>query len=97
MDDHFDTRSWRHERRSNRFVSKTAILLAIARMPPRDVYGGLLRHAQSKGSKKAAGWTSHMFKEIYGTWPRPQDKGPPTEPTTELQKWIAMRPKRSKR
>jgi hypothetical protein len=39
---------------------------------PAAVYGGLLHYAQAKNYK--AGWAAHSFKEIFGTWPRPQDR-----------------------
>ena len=60
---------------------------------PRRIYAGLLHH--TRGQRWKDGSASHLFKEIYGMWPRDQDKGPPAEPPAELKAWIALLPKRS--
>ena len=60
-----------------------ARLLTVLRLEPKRVYGGLLWHAGEQ--KWKPGWAWHAFKEIYGTWPRAQDRGPPTRPPPELE------------
>jgi hypothetical protein len=87
----------RGEAQTRRRARQVEVLVMLHAMTPREVYGGLFGYTQSRGSPKAAGWTSHMFKEIYGTWPRKQDRGPPTEPPGVILEWISMRPKKSKR
>ena len=89
------TRAYRRARRCRRLARRTGDLLAIAAaMSPRDVYCGLLWYAQHRRSKD--GWAAYAFLEIYGAWPRPQDRGEPVRPPIELEEWISTRPKRKK-
>jgi hypothetical protein len=73
-------------------VDKT-LLIAIKDTGSKNVYGGLLWYSQLRGWKQ--GWAAFVFKEIFGVWPRPQDK---TEPIciigSDLEEWV-MRRKRS--
>jgi hypothetical protein len=68
------------------------LLLALLRLGPKHVYAGLLWVQQDRNY--ARGWVGHAFREIFGTWPRPQDKGAPAQPPVELEAWISARPKR---
>jgi hypothetical protein len=72
-----------------------ALLLALVRLGPKRVYAGLLGHARHHRFKD--GWAAHAFKEIFGTWPRPQDRGQPTRPPVELEEWVSGRPRRKRR
>jgi hypothetical protein len=76
-------------------LDRDAALRGCLHHGPRRIYTGLLHHTREQKWKD--GSASHMFKEIYGMWPRNQDKGPPMPPPIELRAWIALRPKRSKR
>ena len=76
-------------------VDRDAARQACLRHGAKRIYAGLLHHTRKQGWKD--GSASHMFKEIYGTWPRDQDKGPPMEPPPAISEWISLRPKRSKR
>lgn len=75
-------------------ADRDAAQQACLRHGPKRIYAGLLWHTRQRKWKD--GSASHLFKEIYGTWPRDQDKSPPMPPPIELQAWISMRPKRSK-
>jgi hypothetical protein len=75
-------------------VQKTNNLLAIAATSPREVYCGLLWYARHRRWKD--GWAAHAFREIYGMWPRSQDKGEPARLSPELEAWISTRPKKWK-
>lgn len=68
------------------------LMIRIRREGPRRVYAGLLWYAQLRDFKP--GWASFCFKEIFGTWPRPQDKGHPVQwLNIDLELWIAKRKK----
>lgn len=72
--------------------STDVLLQDIRRLGPRVVYGGLLWYARFRGWKE--GWAAHAFKEIFGTWPRPQDRGEPICMIgTELEEWVVRRKK----
>jgi hypothetical protein len=64
---------------------------------PSAVYAGLLMYAQTHhkrdGSPYDPGWAAHSFKEIYGTWPRPQDRRvePKALPNFLIEEWAAGR------
>jgi hypothetical protein len=62
---------------------------------PKSVYAGLLGHARAR--KYSDGWAYFKFIEIFGSEPRQQDRGPPVPPPPELQAWIALLPKPSKK
>jgi hypothetical protein len=68
-----------------------ARLLALVRLGPKGVYAGLLWVQRDKNHDP--GWIGHTFREIFGTWPRPRDKGAPVRPPVELLEWIRMRKK----
>jgi hypothetical protein len=58
---------------------------------PAATYAGLLHYAQTKNYNP--GWAAHSFREIFGTWPRPQDrKAEATAPPDFLiEEWAARR------
>jgi hypothetical protein len=64
---------------------------------PRAVYAGLLMYAQTHhkrdGSPYDPGWAAHAFREIYGTWPRSQDRNvePKALPNYLIEEWTAGR------
>jgi hypothetical protein len=75
-------------------ADRDAALQACLHHGPQRVYAWLLRHVREQGWKDGA--ASHMFREIYGAWPRDQDKGSPMPPPIELRAWIALRPKKAR-
>jgi hypothetical protein len=79
-------------RRTNRHAQRVALTLDLYEMSPREVYCGLVWLQRSKGFHPK--FPLAAFRELYGTWPRPQDKGEPAPPPFELEEWLAMRPKR---
>jgi len=90
----------RCEKRFDRVAEKARVLLAIAAMIPRDVFGELHGYTLSRKPDKpdkAFYWARFMFKDIYSIFPRNQDIGEPREPSDVVLQWISMRPKRSKR
>lgn len=62
---------------------------------PTPVYAGLLAYAQRRGWKP--GWAAFAFKEIFGVWPRRQDRVEPAMLGDFLiEDWVALRPKRKR-
>jgi hypothetical protein len=86
------------ERRLNQLVRESkrkALATYLRQHGPKAVFAGMLWYALNQHSEKAEGYASHLFRELYGIWPRPCDRGEPDEfPGTELEEWIALRPKR---
>jgi len=82
-------------------TGRAQILVAIAAMAPRDVYGELLGYTVSKKPdklEKATWWAKFMFRDLFGCLPRPQDQGEPKKPSGVLLEWIlTMRPKPPKK
>jgi hypothetical protein len=76
-------------------AERDAALQGCLHYGPQRIYSGLLHHTRGQGWKD--GSASHLFKDIFGMWPRDQDRGPPAEPPAELKDWIALLPKKSKR
>ena len=70
---------------------------ALLRLGPKLVFSGFLWHAQQSGSQKAAGYAAHLFREVYGEWPRSRDRTAAPQRVDAVQAWISKRPKRSKR
>lgn len=75
-------------------VNREDALRGCMRHDPRRIYGGLLHHSRERRWKD--GWAYYKFIAIYGFKPRPEDRGPPMPPPTELEDWISLLPKRSK-
>jgi hypothetical protein len=74
---------------------RDVLLGEVLRLGPTAVYRGLLGHARDLGFND--GWAAHAFKEIFGAWPRPQDRAEPTLPPVEVEEWIASRARRRRR
>jgi hypothetical protein len=74
-----------------RDARRNEVLEELLGTGPRSVYAGLLMYARTK--KYNPGWAAHAFKEIYGTWPRPQDRRvePQALPNFLIEEWAARR------
>ena len=90
--------SWRHTVAvSNglvRAARRNELLGEMLKAGPAATYSGLLHYAQAKNYNP--GWAAHSFKEIFGTWPRPQDrKAEPTPlPNFLIDEWAASHKRR---
>jgi hypothetical protein len=89
------TAEYRRERRFRRLANQADVLLALAGMSPREIYCGLLWYARHGPHRRwkdesAAG----AFRDLFGMWPRPQDKGAPVQPPVELEQWVIARQRR---
>jgi hypothetical protein len=69
----------------------------LLHLGPKIVFAGCHWHAQQSGSQKAAGYAAHLFREVYGEWPRSRDRTAAPQRVDAVQAWISKRPKRSKR
>jgi hypothetical protein len=73
-------------------------LLQLCRLERRAVYAGCLDYAMRRRSPKAAGFAANLFKDIFGTWPQPRDRGPPAPlPDRLIDEWVADRKKTTAR
>jgi hypothetical protein len=55
----------------------------------------LVKHAESRGWKP--GWAAHAFKEIFGVWPRREDRGELVQIEDSLiERWVSGRPKKKR-
>jgi hypothetical protein len=91
------TRAYRRDRRFQRLANQAEILRTLAGMSPGEVYAGLLSYARNRRPRRwKDGWAACVFKEIYGIWPRPQDKTEPACGPVELEEWINARRRRPK-
>jgi len=94
--------SWRHAKAVSgglvRAARRNELLGELLKIGPADVYAGCLDFAIRSGSQKARGYASHLFREIFGTWPRPQDRSEPKAlPDFLIELWVAGRkPKRGR-
>ena len=81
-------------RRIERRWQRAATLNRLYDAGPAATYAGLLHYAQAKNYNP--GWAAHSFKEIFGTWPRPQDrKAEPTPlPNFLIDEWAASHKRR---
>jgi hypothetical protein len=89
------TPAYRRARRCQRLAHKTSNLLALAAMSLREIYCGLLWYARHGPHRR---WKDEFaacaFRDIFGVWPRPQDKAEPARPPIELEEWINTRQRR---
>lgn len=70
--------------------------LVVRQYSPQEVYGALLWYADFM--KWQPGWAAHCFKEIYGTWPKDNERGDQMVCIgTVIEKWIAQRPKKARK
>ena len=73
-----------------RDARRNEVLEELLGTGPRAVFGGLLWHAQSKNYNP--GWAAHAFKEIFGIWPRQEDRTEAaTLPGDLIEQWAAQR------
>ena len=92
--------SWRYVRAVSggllRDARRNELLGELLKIGPSRVYAGCLDFTLRSGSKKAPGYAAHLFREIFGTWPRPQDRIEPNPlPDFLIEEWVAGRkPKR---
>jgi hypothetical protein len=92
--------SWRHTRAVSgglvRDARRNEVLGELLRIGPSKVYAGCLDFAIRSGSQKAAGYAAHLFREVFGTWPRPQDRIEP-EPLPDflIEEWVAGRKRKT--
>jgi hypothetical protein len=86
---------YRRERRFRRLAHEADVLIALAGFAPGEIYGGLLwyaRHGPHRRWKDE--YAACAFREIFGTWPRPRDKGAPVRPPVVLEEWVIARQRR---
>jgi hypothetical protein len=77
-------------KRIERRWQRAAILERLYAAGPAATYAGLLHYALAKNYNP--GWAAHSFREIFGTWPRPQDRvGPKPLPGFLIEEWVAGR------
>jgi hypothetical protein len=93
--------SWRHAKAVGtglvRAASRNELWGKLLAIGPRAVYGGALDFALRSRSEKPAGYAAHLFKDAFGTWPRPCDRGPPAPlPDFLIEEWAATRTKRNR-
>jgi len=84
---------YRAVNRIERRWRRAATLERLYDAGPAATYAGLLHYAQAKNYKP--GWAAHSFKEIFGTWPHPQDRiAPKALPNFLIDEWAARRERR---
>jgi hypothetical protein len=87
--------SWRYVQAVSGGLVRTArhneLLGDMLKAGPAATYAGLLHYAQTKNYNP--GWAAHSFKEIFGTWPRPQDRKGEARPLPDflIEEWAARR------
>jgi hypothetical protein len=80
-----------------RDARRDEVLEALSAAGPTAVYAGLLAYALGRNYK--LGWAAYAFKEIFGVWPRPQDRrvGPQALPNNILiDEWAAGRKRKAR-
>lgn len=83
--------------RTEREANRDTLRLTMLNVGPRRIYGALLDYALRKGWRP--GWAAFAFKEVFGAWPRDQDRagGRCTLGNFLIEEWAASRPKRPRR
>jgi len=78
-------------------VRLNEVLGELLKIGPPVVYAGLLHYAQTRNYKP--GWAAHSFREIFGTWPRSQDRKvvPKEFPDLLIEEWAATRQRKAPR
>ena len=92
--------SWRYGKSTANGLVRDArrqkVLEDLSAAGPRPVYCGCLDFAIRSGSQKAAGYAAHLFREIFGAWPRSCDRGPPAPlPNFLIEEWVAGRKRKA--
>jgi hypothetical protein len=89
------TSEYRRGQRFQRLAHEADVLIALAGHAPGTIYCGLLWYARNGPHRRWKDeYAACAFKEIFGIWPRPEDKGAPERPPIELEEWIIARQKR---
>jgi hypothetical protein len=84
-------------KRLERRWHREALLDDLRRIKPATAYADCLNFTIRSGSQKAAGYAAHLFLEIFGTWPRPCDRGPPAPlPNFLIDEWAAGRKRKAR-
>jgi hypothetical protein len=80
-----------------RKAKRLALLLGpLRKTPPRTLYAGIVWKQQELGFKR--GWSWHVFQDLVGRTPtRDEQEAEPARPSSELEKWISLRPKWSRK
>ena len=90
---------WRGESAINQVVRRgqgDEVLVKLLSLGPANVYAGLLAYAIERGYKP--GWAGYAFKEIFGAWPRSQDRREPQKlPDFLVEEWAARRKRKPDR
>jgi hypothetical protein len=78
-------------------ITQDELVFSIRRRyEPKQVHGGLLWYARLRHWKD--GWAAYAFKEIYGAWPRDDQKGEPIcILDTDLEQWCWARKRKAVR
>ncbi len=76
-------------------AQRNELIEKLHAIEPRAVYCGCLEFAIRSGSQKAPGYAANLFKEIFTTWPRSCDRGPPAPlPDFLIEQWVDLRKKK---
>jgi hypothetical protein len=78
-----------------RDARRNELLGELLKIGPSAVYAGLLHNAQSRNYNP--GWAAHSFKEIFGTWPRQQDRKVAPKESFLIEEWAATRQRKAPR
>lgn len=76
-----------------RDLRRKEVTVRLLALGPERVFAGL--RAYAFGRQWKPGWAAHAFKEIFGAWPRREDRYDPPE-TLEgfiVEEWLAVRKK----
>jgi hypothetical protein len=78
-----------------RDAQRNVLLDKLRAAEPPATYCDCLNFAIRNGSQKAPEYAAHLFREIFGTWPRSCDRGPPAPlpnlPNLSIDEWVALR------
>jgi hypothetical protein len=81
----------------NKDLQRRNVIVRFLALGPARVYAGLDAYRIGRGWKW--GWTAHAFKEIFGVWPRREDRL--SEPAILdgyiVEEWVAGRKKKPTR
>lgn len=80
-----------------RDARRNEVLEELLGTGPSAVYAGLLMYGRTRNYDP--GWAAHAFREIYGTWPRPQDRRvePKALPNFLVEEWAAGRKRKGQK
>jgi hypothetical protein len=82
--------------RLERKAKRLALLLGLRSTPGRTHYSGIVWKQQQLGFKRGRSW--HVFQDLVGRTPtRDEQEAKPAQPSIELEEWISLRPKSSRK